>query len=279
MAAPQQVMMASSTTVDLQPDHPTLNRMLLCPHPLSNCLGICCCPLTLMCSCHQLNPKEQAAIVYWGKYKGTIVEPGLYYLNSFGLSMRRVSTAQRTMHLEKVKVLDSRGNPIIVSGVVTYFSTSAKKHCIDVNGPDEFLHLQATAVMKRIASEYPYEAPAGVPSLQTEGAHIASNLKHTLQVKTAVTGAQIISFDLVDLSYAPEIAQVMLVRQQAEALVDARRLIVSAAVDMTRSAVGSLKTSDKGELAVNEDTCQKIAANLLTVICSHSSATPTISMG
>merc|ERR1712129_318185 len=95
------------------------------------------------------------------------------------------------------------------------------------------------------------------------------------QDKVAVTGARIFSFDLVDLSYAPEIARVMLVRQQAEALVDARRVIVSAAVDMTREAVSSLRSSNE---ALDERTCQQVTTNLLTVICSGSAAVPTVSM-
>ena len=150
--------------------------------------------------------------------------------------------------VQSVKVLDAKGNPVVLKAVVTYYATSAKKATIDVENPfpsgdnapvlqagnkrlfkvmgNSFLELQAAAVLKQVASRFPYEAAPGLPSLQTEGAEIALELRHLLQERTGMTGACIVSFDLIDLSYAPEIAQAMLVRQQAEALVDARRLIV-----------------------------------------------------
>ena len=152
--------------------------------------------------------------------------------------------------VQSVKVLDAKGNPVVLKAVVTYYATSAKKATIDVENPfpsavdnapvlqasgdqpilkvmgGSFLELQAAAVLKQVASRFPYEAAPGLPSLQTEGAEIALELRHLLQERTGMTGACIVSFDLIDLSYAPEIAQAMLVRQQAEALVDARRLIV-----------------------------------------------------
>merc|ERR1740117_1684265 len=140
-------------------------------------------------------------------------------------------------------------------------------------GKNSFLEMQAAAVLKRVASQFPYEAAPGSPSLQSEGTLIAEELRRMLQEKVAVTGAFILSFELVDLSYAPEIAQVMLVRQQAEALVDARRCIVDAAVDMTTGALKKLR--DSGE-ELDKSTCQAVTTNLLTVICSQTSATPTV---
>lgn len=267
----------------LKADDPIYSK--LCPHVLSNvlCALLPCCILT---GIRQLNPNEQAAALFWGEYKGTLSEPGLYLLNPFGLQLRTISTKRNTLQLKDVKVLDARGNPVVISGVVTFVGTSAKKATIDVDRPwpmgfvvreETFLELQAAAVLKRVASRFPYEAPAGQPSLQSEGVSIADQLREQLQDKVAVTGARIYSFDLVDLSYAPEIASVMLVRQQAEALVDARRVIVSAAVDMTREAVSSLRSSSTEPL--DERTCQQVTTNLLTVICSGSAAVPTVSMG
>merc|ERR1712176_1553404 len=106
----------------------------------------------------------------------------------------------------------------------------------------------------------------GQPSLQTEGANISVELIRTLQEKTTITGACIINFELVDLSYAPEIAQVMLVKQQAEALVEARRLIVSAAVEMSQQAVAQLQASGP---ALSDSARETLTTNLLSVICSH----------
>jgi regulator of protease activity HflC (stomatin/prohibitin superfamily) len=189
------------------------------------------------------------------------------------------------MNMNDIKVLDSKGNPVVISAVVTFEPTSAKKARIDVENPwpegsnrsETFLQLQAKAVLKQVTSMFPYEAPVGQSSLQTEGVHIADMLIARLQKRVAVAGARILSFDLVDLSYAPEIASAMLVRQQAAALVDARSLIVKAAVDMATQAVADLeaKTGQPLSKEMRERTC----ANLLTVICSSESVTPTVNMG
>jgi len=255
------------------------------PNILSSLLCTISAPCSVLSGIKQLNPNEHAAVLYWGEYKGTMSDPGLYYLNPCGLQLWKISTKTQTLQLKDIKVLDARGNPVVISGVVMFAGTSAKKATIDVDNPwpgsanfkskESFLELQAAAVLKRVASCFPYEAPRGEPSLQSEGGNISEELRRQLQEKVAVTGAHIFSFDLVDLSYAPEIAQVMLVRQQAEALVDARRVIVSAAVEMTKDAVGSLRSS--GE-PMDEQTCKQVTTNLLTVICSGAAATPTVSM-
>mmetsp|Transcript_74474 Transcript_74474/g.125427 ORF Transcript_74474/g.125427 Transcript_74474/m.125427 type:complete len:310 (+) Transcript_74474:51-980(+) len=284
---------------DLTPDPKPQFCDYVCPNLLSGALGVLCLPLTLLGGITQINAKQHAAMLYYGKYVGSLQEPGLYCLNPCGLELRRVGTALNTLNMQSVKVLDAKGNPVVLKAVVTYYATSAKKATIDVENPfpsavdnapvlqasgdqpilkvmgGSFLELQAAAVLKQVASRFPYEAAPGLPSLQTEGAEIALELRHLLQERTGMTGACIVSFDLIDLSYAPEIAQAMLVRQQAEALVDARRLIVQAAVEMTSSAVENMKNTGAN---IDEQTQQQITTNLLTVICSGASATPTIQM-
>jgi len=255
-----------------------------CPNPLSNIL----CGLLLPCgicnSVRQINVNEQAAAIYWGEYVGTVSKPGLYLMNPFGLQLWKISTKMNTLQLKDIKVLDARGNPVCINGVVTFKGSSAKKATIDVTNPwpmgpsmghQSFLELQAAAVLKRVASRFPYEAPAGEASLQSEGRAMGEELQKELQEKVACTGALIQSFDLVDLSYAPEIAQVMLVRQQAEALVGARKTLVAAAVNMTQDAVDALKEKQ----GLDPKTCQHLTANLLTVICSGSAAVPTLNVG
>mmetsp|Transcript_75178 Transcript_75178/g.190117 ORF Transcript_75178/g.190117 Transcript_75178/m.190117 type:complete len:572 (-) Transcript_75178:42-1757(-) len=280
--APGMQVMGSGTASSADREVSVVSKVF--PNILSSALCSITAPCSVLNGIKQLNPNEHAAILYWGEYKGTMTDPGLYYLNPCGLQMWKISTKTQTLQLKDIKVLDARGNPVVISGVVTFAGTSAKKATIDVDHPwpgsggggkESFLELQAAAVLKRVASRFPYEAPEGKPSLQSEGGNISSELRQLLQEKVAITGACIHSFDLVDLSYAPEIAQVMLVRQQAEALVDARRVIVSAAVDMTKDAVGSLRSS--GE-PMDEQTCKQVTTNLLTVICSGAAATPTVTM-
>jgi len=234
--------------------------------PLATVASVICFPITLICcmgGCTVVPERQHAAILYFGKYAGSIQTPGIHWLPPIGAEWRNLSTATRTLNLKDLKVLDRRGNPVIVSAVVTFQPTSAKKARIDVENPwpnarawrnvgpdgqqiliplepqrETFMQLQSQAVLKQISSMFPYEAPTGEPSLQTEGAHIADMLIAQLQKRVSVAGAKILSFDLVDLSYAPEIASGMLVRQQAAALVDARKLIVQAAVEMTHQGKG-----------------------------------------
>jgi len=255
---------------------------------LSQALSCIFCPLvcTFACGgCFQLSERQHAAVLYFGKYVGSVQEPGVHFLLPCGRELRTMSTATRTMDMKDLKIVDLRGNPVIVSAVVTFEATSARKARVDVQNPwpnatwapytvsGTYLQLQAQAVLKQVTSQFPYEAPPGYPSLQTEGSHITEMLVKSLQERVAVTGAKILSFDLVDLSYAPEIAAHMLVRQQAAALVDARRLIVEAAVDMTHTAIESLEAKGR---PIDEETKNSIASNLLTVICSNESVKPVV---
>jgi len=238
--------------------------------------GMCLCfwnPICWCGFCTKVNQSDEAAVLFWGRYEGTLREPGLYFVNPMGRELRVTSTRRATLDLKDIKVLDAKGNPVVISGVVTYAITSAKKACVDVERPNEFIRLQATTAMKQVASRYPYSASPGQASLQTETQEISSELVRLLQSKTSVAGAQVYNFELVDLSYAPEIAQVMLVRQQAEALVEARRIIVGASVDMAQQALAQLEAKGKN---LSDSTREQIITNLLTVICSHNPATPTI---
>mmetsp|Transcript_54004 Transcript_54004/g.152167 ORF Transcript_54004/g.152167 Transcript_54004/m.152167 type:complete len:283 (+) Transcript_54004:76-924(+) len=243
--------------------------------PLSVGLFCLCCPNPLAWAgcCTKVETNSQQAVLYWGRYSGTISEPGMHCLNPCGRDLRGVSTRYTTLELKDIKVVDARGNPIIISGVITYAMTSAKKACVDVDRPHDYLKLQATTVMKQVAGTYPYGAAPGQPSLQTASDAIRAELTHALQEKATITGAHIHNFEFVDLSYAPEIAQVMLAKQQAEALVEARRLIVGAAVDMSQQVVRQL---DEQGMNMTNESKERITTNLLAVICSHNAPTPTI---
>lgn len=261
--------------------------------------SVACFPVSILTcmGCFTMQERTHGAVLYFGKYVGSVQNPGIHFLPPIGRELRQIKTSTRTMNLKGLKVVDSRGNPVMVSAVVTFEPTSAKKARIDVVDPwpnsswtsvyemqptqtqeSTYLQLQAEAVLKQVTSQFPYEAPPGEPSLQTEGGTISTQLITTLQRRVNVTGARVLSFDLVDLSYAPEIAQAMLVRQQAAALVEARKLIVQAAVDMTTSAVTSLEQRMGGE-PLPDVVRNRICTNLLTVVCSHEAVTPTIGVG
>merc|ERR1711976_371794 len=132
---------------------------------------------------------------------------------------------------------------------------------MEVENPRHYLNLQAMTVLKRIASRFPYEAPEGQPCLKSEAGTFATELRETLQTMAIPTGAVILSFNLTDLSYAPEIAQAMLQKQQAEAMIQAREIIVKAAVHITHEAVSELKNLGH---QIDVDAEQKMCSNLLT---------------
>lgn len=240
-------------------------------------LGCCRCG-----KCIVVPDNHQAALFFCGQYTGTVKQSGCSCVGFFD-DARIISMKKYTLDCNKVKVLDLKGNPVLISGVATYHATSAKKPITDVSNPwpgklcdpgtQSFMELQAQAVLKKVAAQYPYEAPDGQACLLRDTSGIAAQLREELQHAVIDTGSVIVAFDLTDLSYAPEIAQAMLQRQQAEAIVAARKLVVQAAVHIANDAIveiGKLgRTFDK-------DVEAGIIRSLLTTIVSTQTATPTM---
>jgi regulator of protease activity HflC (stomatin/prohibitin superfamily) len=244
-----------------------------------NPFGCCSCG-----KCIVVPDNHQAALFFCGQYTGTVKKSGCACVGLFE-DVQIISMKKYTLDCNKVKVLDLKGNPVLISGVATYHATSAKKPITDVSNPwpgnlcadgtTSFMELQAQAVLKRVASQYPYEAPDGQPCLLRDTNGIATRLRDDLQQQVKDTGCVIVSFDLTDLSYAPEIAQAMLQRQQAEATVAARKLVVQAAVHIANDAIIGM-----GELGrtFDKDVEAGIIRSLLTAIVSTQTATPTMAV-
>ena len=196
-------------------------------NPLSLILGILFFPITLLTSWVIVHPQEEKIILIWGKLSKLLVDPGLYWVNIWGRKVLPVSTKRQTLDLARTVVADGNGNPIMIAAVVTYQYVDSIKVVLEVGRKDahDFVKTQAMAVLKQIASKYPYESPEG-HSLKAEAQAIGKEMVAALQVKVEPAGTKVEAFELSDLSYAPEIAQAMLVRQQAQALVDARKIVV-----------------------------------------------------
>jgi len=271
-AAPGTQVLASKTV--LVEDPPMSQANFCCPSPLSMALSIIC-PCGWLGACKVLNEKEGGLLLTWGKFTSVLTTPGIYCINPVGTTVSRVSTKQQTTDLPDVKLLDLKGNPVIVSGVVFWQIHSIKASILNVENVYRYVNTTAMAVLKQVVSKYPYEDDEGGHSLKTEAAHVGQELANELQNRLAHAGVKVISFNMTDLSYAPEIAQAMLVRQQAEAMVKARRLIVKGAVDISEGAITQLQ--EKG-VAMSPQEKTKIVTNLLTVICGESGAQPTLSV-
>jgi len=252
-----------------------------CTTPLSGIIS-CCCPIAwplLLFGCVPVNEREEQVLLVFGKYHDTLRQPGMHYVNPIGLEKRLVSVKRQNMDVggpsNSLKVADRDGNPVMVSGVVSFRIINSQAAALDVQNAQSFVHTQAQTVLKQIVSRYPYETTDHSPSLKTETYEIGLELTRTLQEKVHVAGVLIESFELSDLSYAPEIAQVMLVRQQAKAMVDARQTIVDGAVGIVQTALERL--AEEGTM-LEEHEKAKLTTNLLTVICGENAAQPTIAL-
>ena len=196
-------------------------------------------------------------------------------MNPCGREAQVVSLKQTSVELTAVKVADANGNPLVISGVVNYRVVDATRAALDVLHLGNYVKVNAHASLKRVASLYPYETRDGSPSLKSEVEQLSRALRELLQRKTAVSGVKIVSFELSDLSYAAEVAPMMLVRQQAQALIDARSTIVAASVSIVHGALSKLE--DKGH-ALSEREKSKLISNMMTVLAGESRPLPTLSL-
>lgn len=203
-----------------------------------------------------------------GRGRRSILHPGLQVINPCGVELRKVSTARQTLDIQDLKCTDSKGSPILVSGNVVFRVYSAKKAAVDVTDARTYLQEQAPMTLRRVCGKFPYESTTG-PSLR--GGHgsmedhiVGNELRKELQSVVHDAGLEIIKCDLTDLSYAPEIAAAMLQKQQAEAMIEARELVVQSAVDISSAAIRRMRENGHQLTAQGEE---RIIGNLLTVIC------------
>jgi regulator of protease activity HflC (stomatin/prohibitin superfamily) len=223
-----------------------------------------------------IEPGQAVVHLSWGNYIQTIKEPGIHYIFPFGRSLRPISSRERTYDIPSSTVVEATGNPVIISAVVRYKVLEPEKAILAVDNYKQFVADQASAIIKRVISQYPYESPdPEIPCLRKETDEIGVALRHELQEVAKVAGVKILSVKLNDLTYAPEIAQSMLIRQQALALIDARKTIVEGAVDMVKDAADQLE--DLGfQLPMTER--NRLVANLMVVLCSNQDTQPVISL-
>jgi len=248
------------------------------PSPLGLLLNIllylCTGLLLLPFSFYTVDPQQHALVLFWGSLVRVTKQPGLHWYPLFGRWVTHIPTGVQTLDIKKSTVVDRNGNPIVVAAVVTFQVVDSVRAAFDVRGYADYLERQSLAVLKRVCSMYPYECKSG-KSLQSESAEVSSIMVRLLQEKANVAGCRIVSYELADLQYAPEIAPGMLVRQQAEALVDARHTIVDGAVQIVTSAVAKL--AENG-VHLNDAQQARLVSNLLAVICGDAHVTPTFSV-
>uniref|UniRef100_A0A7S3LK89 Band 7 domain-containing protein n=1 Tax=Aplanochytrium stocchinoi TaxID=215587 RepID=A0A7S3LK89_9STRA len=237
--------------------------------PIANVLGVACFPFTAIGSCYTIEPRTEAIITNFGVLTEVVSEPGCHWHNCWGREMLKMSTAELIADLGNQKIIDARGNPIIVSAVISYRVTDVKKALLNVNQVGNYVTLKAQAILKQVVGQYSYD------DLKLESDSVSAQLKMTLKPELDIAGVLVSSMRLNELNYAPEIAGSMLKKQQAAALIEARHLIVEGAVEIAQTAVSNL---EKAGLTMNDQERIGIVSNILTVTCSDNDAQPTISL-
>jgi hypothetical protein len=220
----------------------------------------------------------QARVVQlFGRYRGTIREPGLTWVNPF-TNRIIVSTRIRNQESSQLKVNDADGNPIEIAAVVVWQVRDTASAIYSVDRVIEFVTIQTETAIRHIASRYPYDSRGtGALSLRDNADEITERLSAELTARVKAAGVQVIETRLTRLSYAPEIAQAMLRQQQASAVVGARARIVEGAVGMVRMALERL--DEEGVVELDEERKAAMVSNLLVVLCSEQATQQVVNTG
>ena len=250
-----------------------------------------------------LKPQEALVLTLFGKYKGTLKGEGFYFVNPFctainpaqftqlgqsgDISGKKISLKVMTLSNSKQKVNDALGNPVEIGVAVMWRVVDTAKAVFDVDNYKEYLSLQADTAVRSVAKVYPYDIAPNVDttgdgeaddgSLRGSTELVAARIKEEIQKKVETAGLEIIDARITHLAYAPEIAAVMLQRQQAAAVVDARKMIVDGAVGMVEMALDKLNESDMVDL--DEERKAAMVSNLLVVLCAGKDAQPVVNSG
>ena len=220
---------------------------------------------------------EARAVQLFGRYRGTIRDPGLHWVNPFA-RRRKVSTRIRNQESAQAKVNDADGNPIEIAAVVVWLVRDTASALYSVDDFTQFVTIQTETAVRHIASSYPYDnRGSGALSLRDNAAEITQQLSEEIAERVRPAGVEIIESRLTRLSYAPEIAQAMLRQQQASAVVGARQRIVEGAVGMVQLALQRLQEEDVVEL--DEERKATMVSNLLVVLCSEQATQPVVNTG
>lgn len=272
-------------------------------------LSVCLCLIwfIMFAGYMELEPNEARAMVFFGKYKGTFKETGFFWVNPF-LNKKKLSLRARNLDVEPIKVNDKIGNPILIGLVLVWKLKDTYKAMFEIdsqtmaasaptagntnqvslgnavanrmNAFENFVMIQSDAALRQVAGQYAYddnEADTEELTLRSGGEEINEQLEQKLNERLAMAGMEVVEARINYLAYAPEIAAVMLRRQQASAIITAREKIVEGAVSMVKMALHKLSEEEIVEL--DEDKKAAMVSNLLVVLCADEAAQPVVNTG
>ena len=264
-------------------------------------LGVLVMVFTIICTNGfvKLEPNEAAVLVFFGKYKGTFTRTGFYWVNPL-MSKKKVSLRARNLNPEPIKVNDKVGNPVLIGMVLVWKLEDTYKALFEIDSQslvpvsssgrgttarflsvafENFVRVQSDAALRQVAGCYAYDNAdsADELTLRSNADEINEKLVNTLNERLSMAGIHVTEARINYLAYAPEIAAVMLRRQQADAIIAAREKIVDGAVSMVKMALDKLK--DEGVVDLNEERKAAMVSNLLVVLCGDEPAQPVVNSG
>jgi regulator of protease activity HflC (stomatin/prohibitin superfamily) len=236
------------------------------------------CSILTTIGFYVIQPNQAAALLLFGNYKGTVKENGFFWCNPF-ISVKKISLRSRNLNGEKLKVNDKTGNPIEIAAVVVWKVRDTAQALFEVDDYEEYVDTQSEAAIRHLAGCYPYDTNESEHdiSLRQSRDEVNEELTKQLQERLGCSGVVIQEARISHLAYAPEIAGAMLRRQQAQAVIAARKKIVEGAVTMVEMALTQL--SERNVVELDEERKAAMVSNLLVVLCSEENAQPIVNAG
>jgi len=233
--------------------------------------------LLLLTGLYSIQPNQAAVLSLFGKYVGTDKEAGLRWNNPF-YSKRKISQRVRNFESGKLKVNDLDGSPIEIAAVIVWQVVDASEAVFNVDDYESFVHIQSESALRAMASSYPYDQhDEGQTALRSHPQEISDHLQAQIAERLGTAGVEVIEARISHLAYAPEIAQVMLQRQQANAVIAARTRIVAGAVGMVEMALAELQKNQV--VSLDEERKAQMVSNLLVVLCGERGMQPVLNAG
>ncbi|HWS77446.1 MAG TPA: SPFH domain-containing protein [Thermomonas sp.] len=226
---------------------------------------------------YMVEPNQSAVVSLFGKYIGTVKDNGLRWNNPF-FSKKKVSQRVRNFESSKLKVNELDGSPIEIAAVIVWQVVDSAEAVYNVDDYESFVHIQSESALRTMATSYPYDQhEEGQVALRSHAAEISQHLKDELAERLADAGVAVIDARISHLAYAQEIAQAMLQRQQANAIIAARTRIVAGAVGMVQMALAELEKN--GVVNLDEERKAQMVSNLLVVLCGERGTQPIVNAG
>jgi regulator of protease activity HflC (stomatin/prohibitin superfamily) len=240
-------------------------------------IGLAIFGLLMLIGCMVIGPNEARVMTFFGRYTGSVKTPGLRWINPF-TNKREISLRARSFESAKIKVNDLDGNPIEIAAVIVWRVVDTAQATFDVESFSAYVQIQAESALRNLAMHHPYDTHDDERmSLRGQSEAVAAQLRNEVDARIHAAGCEVVDARIAHLAYAPEIAQAMLQRQQAGAIIAARTRIVEGAVSMVEMALEQLST--RGIVELDAERKAAMVSNLLVVLCGERGTQPVVNAG